>query len=272
MALVFFVAAPVYAAFEPEQGGYRLVWSDEFDCKSRPDPKNWDYEKGFVRNHELQYYQEDNASCKDGKLVIEGKRDKIKNPSYRRNSKNWKEQRRFSEYSSASINTKDKHYWKYGRFIVRAKVTDLAGLWPAIWFLGKEGEWPARGEIDLMEYFQNKIHANVASGTKKRWTPKWDANARRIASFHDPSFDKKFHIWRMDWDEQSIKLYMDDILLNETLLKDTVNPDGVFPRHPFHQPHYILLNFAIGGKAGGDPSQTPFPQYYEVDYVRIYQK
>lgn len=41
--------------------------------------------------------------------------------------------------------------------------------------------------------------------------------------------------------------------------------------NPFHQPHYLLLNLAIGGN-GGDPSNTPFPRIYELDYVRIYQK
>jgi hypothetical protein len=34
----------------------------------------------------------------------------------------------------------------------------------------------------------------------------------------------------------------------------------------------MRLNFAVGGMNGGDPSGTTFPQRYEVDYVRIYQK
>ena len=67
----------------------------------------------------------------------------------------------------------------------------------------------------------------------------------------------------------AIKLYIDDELLNETLLSETVNPDG---KNPFKQPHYILLNLAIGGQNGGDPSNTKFPTRYEVDYVRVYQK
>ena len=34
----------------------------------------------------------------------------------------------------------------------------------------------------------------------------------------------------------------------------------------------IILNLAIGGTNGGDPSKTKFPARFEVDYVRIYQK
>jgi hypothetical protein len=32
-----------------------------------------------------------------------------------------------------------------------------------------------------------------------------------------------------------------------------------------------LLNLAIGGNSGGDPSKTAFPARFEVDYVRVYQ-
>jgi hypothetical protein len=34
----------------------------------------------------------------------------------------------------------------------------------------------------------------------------------------------------------------------------------------------MLLDFAIGGQNGGEPSQTTFPKKFEVDYVRVYQK
>ncbi len=70
----------------------------------------------------------------------------------------------------------------------------------------------------------------------------------------------------MDGDEESIKLYVDDRLLNETKLADTFNPEGHPIKNPFHQPHYILVNLAVGGKAGGDPSKTEFPSRYEIDY------
>jgi hypothetical protein len=32
------------------QAEFELVWSDEFEVDGRPDPANWDYEHGFVRN------------------------------------------------------------------------------------------------------------------------------------------------------------------------------------------------------------------------------
>lgn len=74
-------------------------------------------------------------------------------------------------------------------------------------------------------------------------------------------------IWKMEWDSTSIRLYLDDLLINTTLLTKTVNPNG---RNPFKEPQYLLLNLAIGA-TGGDPSGTIFPIKYEVDYVRVYQ-
>ena len=39
-----------------------------------------------------------------------------------------------------------------------------------------------------------------------------------------------------------------------------------------HGDYTLILNLAIGGANGGDPSQTQFPARFEVDYVRVYQK
>lgn len=41
-------------------------------------------------------------------------------------------------------------------------------------------------------------------------------------------------------------------------------------QNPSRQPHYLLLNLALGG-AGGPVDQLEFPTRYLVDYVRIYQ-
>ena len=75
----------------------------------------------------------------------------------------------------------------------------------------------------------------------------------------------------MDWDETSIRLYVDDILLNTIDVTKTFNEDAE-GKNPFRQPHFLLLNLVIGGHSGGDPSETKFPTRFEVDYVRVYQR
>lgn len=254
--------------------GMNLVWNDEFNNTGKPDPANWIYEKGFVRNQELQWYQQDNANCANGVLLIEGRREKLPNPNYVIGSQNWKSGREFAEYTAASIQTRGLRQFQFGRFEIRARIDTARGSWPAIWTLGTSGGWPSGGEIDIMEFYRVKgvptILANFAWGTEKRGIGKWDDLKKPLADFttKDQQWTKKFHIWRMDWTKDSISLFLDDQLLNSVLISQTVNPDGF---NPFLQPHYILLNLAIGGN-GGDPSMTKFPMNYEVDYVRVYQK
>ncbi|SNS13619.1 Beta-glucanase, GH16 family [Belliella buryatensis] len=253
--------------------GYKLVWHDEFALDGKPDENFWSYEIGLKRNNELQYYQPENANIKDGLLILEGKREKVKNEAYDPNSHDWRKNQEFAKYSSASINTKGKKSFQYGIIELRAKIDTAIGMWPAIWTLGESQGWPANGEIDVMEYYRVKgegtILANAAWASSDKRAA-WDEAKIPIRKFieRDTEWTEKFHVWKMDWTQDYIRLYLDDELLNEVDLTSTINPDGF---NPFQQPHYILLNLAIGSN-GGDPSTTQFPKEYLVDYVRVFQK
>ena len=254
-----------------KNGGYRLVWADEFNKDGAPDSANWRFEKGFVRNQELQWYQSENAYCKNGYLIIEGRREAKPNPGYSAGSGDWKKNRDTIRYTASSITTAGKHAWKYGRFIMRGRIAISPGLWPAWWTLGVAGRWPANGEIDIMEYYNNKLLANIACGTAVPYKAEWFSKTKPADSLGGTAWASRFHVWQMDWDDKSIALYMDEILMNRVELGKLVNKDGS-GINPFTQPHYMLLNLAIGGMNGGDPSNTPFPNKYEIDYVRVYQK
>ncbi len=250
--------------------GYKLVWSDEFDKAGKPDTTRWRYEKGYARNEEAQWYQEDNAWCEKGLLVIEGRKESKPNPRYEAGSKDWRKSRKTIEYSASSINTSGKYTWQYGRFVMRGKIDISPGLWPAWWTLGVAGRWPANGEIDIMEYYKKKLLANIACiGSNRK--AEWYSNTFSIDSLGGKNWASNFHIWRMDWDENVVALYLDDILLNKVELSKLVNKDGS-NINPFKQPHYMLLNLAMGGMNGGDIGDTKFPNRFEVDYVRVYQK
>lgn len=248
--------------------GYRLVWADEFDGAGAPDGTSWSPETGFVRNHELQWYQLANANRRDGMLVIEARRERIPNPDHESGTKEWKKARAESEFTSASITTSQKHAWLYGRFEIRARVPTAQGTWPALWTLGSAREWPACGEIDIMEAYKGALKANLAWGTGKRWTAKWDSQSIPLAEL-GADWGSTFHVWRMDWTAERIVLSIDGRVLKTTELSRTVNADG---SNPFREPHYLLLNLAVGGDAAGDPGATVFPQRMEIDYVRVYQK
>lgn len=250
---------------------YELVWSDEFEEDGRPDAAHWTYERGFVRNRELQWYQPENAWQEDGSLIIEARRERVPNPRHDRESGGWRSQREHAEYTSASVTTRGLHAWQYGRFEMRARIDTRPGLWPAFWTLGVDGRWPATGEVDIMEYYRGMLLANVAWASSEPGRASWDDTRTPIAELGDPEWSDAFHVWRMDWDEDEIRIYVDDRLLNTADLDETFNADAT-SRNPLRQPHYIILNLAVGGTNGGDPAATEFPARYEIDYVRVYRE
>jgi beta-glucanase (GH16 family) len=249
---------------------YKLVWSDEFNLDGTPDASKWNYEKNFVRNEELQWYQPENAYCKNGVLIIEGRRETKPNPDYDSLNKNWRKNRKDIQFTSACLITKGKQTWQYGRFEMRARIDISAGVWPAWWTLGVSKPWPGNGEIDIMEYYRGVLLANIAClGSDHK--PQWFSNTFKTDSLGGTAWASKFHTWRMDWTEEYMALYCDDQLLNKVNLDELMNKDGS-GFNPFRQPHYMLLNLAIGGQNGGNPDNTSFPRLFEVDYVRVFQK
>jgi len=250
--------------------GLKLVWADEFNKEGKPDPANWRFERGFVRNEELQWYQHDNAWCENGFLIIEGRREIKPNPRFKEGSVDWRSKPENIQYTSSSINTSGKHSWQYGRFEMRGKINISDGLWPAWWTLGVNGEWPSNGEIDIMEFYRGKLLANIALGSGKRFKAKWYTTMKPVIELGGKEWSDQFHIWRMDWNEKEIALYVDGFLLNKVKMDDLHNRDSK-RINPFKQPHYMLLNLAMGGQNGGDPARTTFPNRFEVDYVRVYQ-
>ena len=233
------------------------TWSDEFDDSGPPNPAFWTFERGYVRNNELQWYQSNNAWQESGNLIIEA----------RRNDNGY-------AYTSSSIVSANKYSFQYGRMQVRAKIPCYNGSWPAIWTLGDNGEWPSNGECDIMEYYAtDSILANCARGTTTRWRAAWDAVKKPVSTFtpNNPNWRNEYHIWTMQWDDQNVRLYVDNYLMNtipQTWLVNAVTTWG--PAEPFKQPHHLLLNLAIGSN-GGNPANTTFPLRYEVDHVRVWE-
>lgn len=202
-------------------------------------------------------------------MVIEARRERVPNPAYSAAGRDWRARRTAAEYTSASLSTRGLHAFQYGRFEMRARIDVRAGLWPAFWTVGETGRWPASGEIDIMEYYNGVVLANVAWADSSG-RARWDDTRTPLAELGGAEWAANYHVWRMDWDECEIRLYVDDRLLNTTQLDSTFNGTGS-PPNGLRQPHHLILNLAIGGMNGGDPSSTAFPAKFEVDYVRVYR-
>jgi beta-glucanase (GH16 family) len=244
-------AALVKVPFDPSR--WSLEWADEFEQGLAPDPRNWSYEVGFVRNKEEQYYTNDrreNARIENGRLVIEARRDGFDG----------------HKTTSASIHTWGKRSLQYGRIEVRAKIPTGRGTWPAIWTLGenrREVGWPRCGEIDIMEnvgFVPAVIHANIhtAAYNHTRGTGK----GNRIDAGKPW---ETFHTYAVEWWPDRLEFFLDDT--RYFVYRREREDDGVWP---FDKPQYLILNLAIGGAWGGQKGvdDAIFPARYEIEYVR----
>lgn len=253
---------------------WKLAWSDEFDKPGLPDPAKWNYEEGFIRNNEAQYYtreRSENARVEKGMLVIEARKEQFKNAAYDPGStnRNARRSKEYAEYTSASLITRGKAAWTYGRIEVKAKLPEGRGTWPAIWTLGTERQagWPACGEIDIMEFVGFEpgiIHANVH--TKKYNHMKGNNKGSQI-TIADAS--TAFHVYALEWSPQKLDFFVDG---KKYFTYD--NEGSGADAWPFDKDQYLILNLAIGGAWGGSKGIDPsiFPQRYYIDYVRVYQK
>ena len=268
-------AADPFAPNPP--AGMKLVWSDEFNVDGRPDPANWTYETGYVRNHEAQWYRPESAEVKGGCLVITAEHHAQPLPNPRGNG------RRFGfggdnrpiEYTSACLITKGLHSFKFGRIEARIKAPLMEGSWPAFWTLGVSESWPSCGEIDIFEYYKRTVLANFCwAAPGGQWSPEWNTVRTPLDKYekNDPKWAEKFHVYAMDWDENRIVLSVDGVAVNDSSIAKVKNARYRSVENPFHQPHYLLVNLALGGDSGGDVTKVPFPVSMYVDYIRVYQK
>ena len=235
----------------------QLVMSEEFNVDGAPNASLWTNEIGTGidgwGNNELQYYtaRPENIIVEDGMLKITALDESYMG----------------SPYSSARIITKGKFEQKYGRIEARIKLPYGKGFWPAFWMLGANIDtesWPQCGEIDIMEYLGSKptsvfgsVHGPGYSGGE---------SISKTYTLSNDRFDNDFHVFGIEWDENYINYYVDDVLYNQ------ITPETVPGEWVFNQSFYLILNMAVGGRFPGSPnSATVFPQTMLVDYVRVYQ-
>ena len=242
-----------------------LVWSDEFDA-AQLDPEVWFFENGDGSqygipgwgNNELQWYLEDNAELRDGRLVINVREESA-------GGKN---------HTSARINTRDRFAFRHGRIEARIRFPGGQGIWPAFWMLPQEdvyGTWAASGEIDIVEAVNlggaggNTVFGTIHHGGE------FPSNVSSGNDYLVPTdATTGFHTYALEWDSTvpEMRWYVDDILYS--MQNDWSSTGAPYPA-PFDERFYILLNVAVGGNFPGAPNaQTVFPVEMEVDYVRVY--
>jgi beta-glucanase (GH16 family) len=127
-------------------------------------------------------------------------------------------------------------------------------------------DWPGCGEIDIMEnvgFDPHTIHANVHT---KAYNNVLGTNKGARLNVPNPHAD--FHLYAVEWFADHMDFYVDDQKYF------TFNNEGTgWETWPFDQPHFLILNAAVGGDWGGQQGidDAIFPQLFYIDYVRVFE-
>ncbi|KAF8634066.1 hypothetical protein AX17_004329 [Amanita inopinata Kibby_2008] len=198
---------------------------------------------------------------------------------------------------SARINTKGKKSIKYGKVEIKAKMPRGDWLWPAIWMLPEEekyGKWPSSGEIDILESRGNRPSYPAQGSNFVRSSVNYGPLPSLLDqkygwySLKRSSFDKEFHVYGFEWDEEFMRFYTDsriDAMLNLRITsKNSFWHRGRFPgtaqngsakvavtnpwadsgpSAPFDQPFYLIVDLAVGGTSGWFPDNKGGKPWYD---------
>ncbi len=244
---------------------WKLVWQDEFDGEQIDNTK-WNILIRETSKHdELQYYVPDEVYINNGCLRI---RSRVRDYGNK-------------HYTSGRLDTKDKLSITYGRIEIRGKLPVGQGLWPAYWLYPQNRDWlmeyimkeavaagkersipelrPWYTEIDIMEFLGHE--PNVIYATFHYTSFKGESRSSSSTHRADINYGDDFHIYTLEWEPDELRWYLDGELIHSAR-------EGV----P-HTDHFLIINTAIGGTWPGNPDETTiFPQFHDIDYVRVYKR
>lgn len=244
----------------PEAAEWRLIFRDEFDGSGLDRSKwttcYWWANDGCTNesSDELQWYQPDNVIAEGGRLRLRAREREVRTSD---GTFDYTSGMVTTGRSQADRSRPPRFAFQYGYVEMRARVPAGQGLWSAFWLLPPTEE--SRPEIDVMEVLghepetlQVHLHTHDRDGER----------VSRGQALPGADLSADWHTYALDWRPDALVWLVD----GEEQWRVT-DPDEI-PAEPM----YLLANLAVGGEWPGEPDEeTPFPSWYEIDYVRVWQ-
>lgn|GEM_PF-1197748 len=166
-------------------------------------------------------------------------------------------------YAAGSIISKKK--WHYGFYELKFKVEEGKGVWPAFWFFGGN----KNEEIDVFELKgerNDEIHVDThcPDGCDRGYKNKLGFNANWGGWLPVSDYlHNGFNLMQLEWSADGIIWYVNGYPL-AWFKGNLPNPMNI----------YINTQVAKDGRAfkPGPDEQTKFPNYFYVDYLRVWNK
>lgn len=154
-------------------------------------------------------------------------------------------------YTAGFISSYQKFEMSSGYVEMRAQISTDPGTWPAFWMLSSNG-WPPEDDVAEFITGQSLLHQGLAYGA--RGSVHWDDT-----DIYNP-LPTGFHTYGMQWGPGYQIFNMDGMITHVT--RGSYVPNG---------PMYLLLSTGVSQQFP-PTSATAFPNSFDVDYVRVYQR
>ena len=222
--------------------GLKLVWNDEFQG-NKIDQSKWTI-SGDSKRRDGYWHKSESYLDGIGNLII-------------RTSKYG------NKYISGHIGTRGKFHYKFGYWVARCKFPSEQGHWPGFWLqsdsMGKIGNGGTDGsEIDIMEkpHYDKDIIAQ---------TIHWDGYSKEDHksehnSYKQQGVSKGWHTFGLYWTKDEYVYYVDGKETWRTKAGGVSQVDK-----------YVRFSEEIAAFTG-DITKAALPDYFTVDYVRVYDK
>jgi len=217
---------------------WRLVWHDEFDGQ-KLDESKWN-RLGDKKRRDGWWMREDAYLDGTGNLVLRTRKDG-------------------KRYTCGAVNTAGKFEHCFGYYEARCRMALQEGHWAAFWSMGagvnSVGNEGRNGtEIDIVEvpWRDGRLTCNL------HWDGYGPRHRHAGHNFTRPDVMNGWHTFGLLWSPTEYVFYADGKEVWRT------SAGGVS-----QVPEYIKLTEEIGAW-GGDIEKASLPDYFAVDYVRIY--
>lgn len=242
------ICAPCFAAIDSAPGAlppapagqaWKLVWQDEFEG-TKLDESKWN-RLGDTKRRDGYWIREDAYLSGHGTLLLRTRKDG-------------------DRFTCGAVNTQGKFEHAFGYYVARCKMPRQPGHWPAFWMMcsgvGSVGNGGRDGtEIDIVEipWRDGKVTMNL------HWDGYGADHKKAGTSLTLPELKEGFHDFGLLWASNEYVFYVDG---KEVWRSQAGGVSQV--------PEYLKLTEEIGTWAG-DIRQAELPDYFEVDYVRVYE-
>lgn len=229
-----------------------LKWEENFE-DDVIDDENWSkIPRGKADWNNLMSDEDALFDIEDDKLILRGLENTIS-------------EKDTAAYITGGVYTKDKQYFGYGRWEIKAKLNGAIGAWPAFWLLPQNTEWPFGGEIDIMERlnYDTEVYQTVHS----EYTLDLDDGSSHKNSETSPIDPDEFNVYAVEIHKDSLSFFVNEKRTFTYPRKADIENQYPFDSHEF----YLLIDMQLGGDWVGSIDPSDLPVHMEIDWVRFFE-